>query len=106
MKKSRRSDENVKYWRSHIEAYRLSGLSQREYCRQNKISYWSFNPWKRRLELNNKKLQEVPSNVIESISLENKKIEIILGDRIKISIPPGFSEETLRDVLRILGVLQ
>ena len=106
MKKSRRSDENVKYWYSHLEAYRESGLSQREYCRRNKISYWSFNSWKRRLESNNKNLQEVPSNVVQSLSSVNNKIEIILGDRIKITIPPGFSEETLRDILHIIGVLQ
>jgi hypothetical protein len=90
----------------HIEAYRKSGLSQKEYCRQKGISYWSFNSWKRRLESGIHKAQEIPKEIIRSLSIEYKQIELILEDRMRISIPDRFSAETLRNVLNILGKIK
>jgi hypothetical protein len=104
MKKSRTAEENAKYWQTEVEAHRKSGLNQREYCRQKGISYWSFNPWKRKLERKSNKPQEISPFLISSLSQQNKQIELILEDRIKISIPDSFSEGTLRNILNILGV--
>jgi hypothetical protein len=104
MKSTRTAEEKAKYWETEVEAYRKSGLNQREYCRQKGISYWSFNPWKRKLENKDNKPQEIPPSLISSLSPQNKQIELILEDRIKISIPDNFSEGTLRNILNILGV--
>lgn len=37
-------------WRSHMESYEESGLSQLEYCRRSDISYSSFQYWRNRLK--------------------------------------------------------
>ena len=34
------------YWRGHCEAWRLSGLTQREYCGQNGVGLKSFGNWR------------------------------------------------------------
>ena len=104
MKRSRTKEENIRYWQSHVEAYRKSGLNQREYCRQQGISYWSFNPWKRKLESREQKVEEIPRDIVQSLLPTAKGIELILEGGIRISIPDGFSGETLRDLLNILGI--
>lgn len=103
MKKTSTTEENLKYWQTHVESYQRSGLSQREYCRQQGISYWSFNSWKRRLETKNTDLQEIPKEIVHSLSPAEEQIELIVEDRIKISIPDGFSEKTLKNILQVLG---
>jgi hypothetical protein len=107
MKKSRTLGENAKEWQTHVESYMKSGVSQREYCRQHGISYWSFNTWKRKIETgsNKLKLQEVSKDLVHSLSAE-KGIEFVLGDRIRITIPDNFSEETLKKILNILGIVR
>ena len=104
MKKSRTTEENVKYWKSHVEAYRNSGLSQKKYCEQEKISYWSMNHWKRKIDPERNRLLEIPLSLVDSLSKSNKEIELTLEDRIRISIPERFSEDTLKKILNILGV--
>lgn len=39
-----------KAWRAHIRAWKKSGLSGRDYCRQYKLSYYAFAYWKKKLE--------------------------------------------------------
>ena len=104
MSKFKKSSGRKNYWRSQIVAYYKSNLNQREYCRQNKISYWSFNSWKCKLESEENDLQEVPSEIVKSLSFQENNIEILLEKGIKISVPSGFSKGTLREVLHILGV--
>lgn len=36
-------------WRSHIEAWEATGLSQMGYCRANDLSYSQFIYWRRKL---------------------------------------------------------
>ena len=38
------------YWRGHSEAWKLSGLTQQEYCEQHHISLKSFGNWRAQLK--------------------------------------------------------
>src|SRR6185312_17083247 len=38
------------YWRGHSEAWTLSGLTQKEYCEQHKISLKNFGNWRAQLK--------------------------------------------------------
>lgn len=104
MKNARTAAENVRYWKSRVEEHRKSGLSQKEYCRQEGISYWSFSSWKRKVGTESDKLTGIPTSLVHSLSLRNKEtIELIPEYGIRISIPDGFSEETLKRILSLLG---
>lgn len=37
------STEKHHFWKSHVEAWKQSGLSQSKYCRKNDIGYDQFN---------------------------------------------------------------
>ncbi len=106
MKDSKSKARGRSYWETHVRAYRESGLSQKEYCRQNNISYWSFNPWKRRLDTAGKGFQEVSPEIVENLQVDKEKIEIIVSDSVKVSVPSQFSEESLIKVLRVLGAVR
>lgn len=43
-------DEIAGFWRGHSEAWKLSGLTQREYCDQQGISLKSFGNWRGQLK--------------------------------------------------------
>lgn len=102
MKSSSSTDKGRSFWQKHVKAHANSVLTQREYCRQNNISYWSFNPWKRRIENEGFEFHEISPKIIRNLASENKQIEIIVNDAIKISVPEGFSATTLRDILHVL----
>lgn len=38
------------FWSAHIQAYKQSGLSQNEYCRQNNLQAGQFRYWNKKLE--------------------------------------------------------
>lgn len=38
------------YWRGHSEAWKLSGLTQKEYCEQHNISLKNFGNWRAQLK--------------------------------------------------------
>src|SRR6185437_8200585 len=38
------------YWRGHSEAWKLSGLTQKEYCEQHNISPKNFGNWRAQLK--------------------------------------------------------
>ncbi len=102
MKNSSSTDKGRAYWQKHVKAQAGSGLTQREYCRQNTISYWSFNPWKRRIENESAQFHEISPAIVQGLPVGDKLIEITVNENIRISVPEGFSLATLRDILRVL----
>ena len=96
--------EKKRYWENHLKLFKKSGLTQRAYCRQKGISYWSFNHWKRQLEQ-----AAMPTKFIELKPAEKTNfcepsvIEIILANHIKVKVSEDFQAEKL---LRILNTIQ
>ena len=39
------------HWRRHVEAWRESGLSQADYCRQQGLNHKTFSVWTRRVQV-------------------------------------------------------
>ena len=104
MKNTRSSTKGRSFWRAHVKAQNASGLNQLEYCRQNNISYWSFNSWKRRIENEGTGFHEILPAVVAPIPCGSRQIEISVNETIRITIPDGFSSDTLRDILAVLDV--
>lgn len=104
MKTRKEQLDRHKYWENHVKSFRKSGLSQRDYCKRNNISYWSFNPWKRKIETSGiLEFQQIPAEIIQSQTSGDKNIQIIIHNRLRITIPHDFSENALRKILQIVG---
>ena len=98
-----RREDRKEYWKQHYDLFKNSGLTQREYCTKNDLRYWTFNQWKRRFDKadTNTSVQEIPVKYIPKTTLADR-IENIMEDQIKISIPDDFSSVTLQKIFSIL----
>ena len=102
-----KKEQKKNYWQNHYSAYISLGVTQREYCRQNDLCYWTFNSWKRKIETTEKSttIQKIPFTVLNK-EITQDQIEIILSDCIRLSIPNNFSPETLQRVVKTLEELK
>ena len=95
----------ARYWKSHIDMWLSSGLSQSEYCRQKELSRDRFAYWKTKLKKKNLPVEFVQvSNASQLKPGADLKLNIVPG--LQIEIPDGFSQVTLEKVLKTLKVLR
>lgn len=98
-----KKDSTRDYWHKHYDSFNKSGLTQRDYCRQEELGYWTFNSWKRRFDKSESDvtLQELPIKVSPTHSACSP-IEIILKNNLKLSIPDNFSKNSLKKIMSVL----
>ena len=105
-----RNLEKQRLWTSHIEAWKSSGLSQVEYCRQNDLSRVQFTYWKCKQDKKADPVTFVPVLGKALLSPEGSldhqvPIKLIIDNRYKIEVGEGFSPNTLSTLIRTLGGL-
>jgi hypothetical protein len=104
--RAEKSREKGEYWNSHIEAWKKSGLSQVDYCRENNLSRHRFTYWKCKGDKESEFLRFVPvlpKPILSPFSIANTApLKVIIGERYRIEIGDGFSPDTL---LRLMGTL-
>lgn len=105
MPKSRKetNDELSRFWRSHIDLWATSGLTQTEYCRRNEISRDRFTYWKRKFKRCNLPVEFVQLPM--PIHIHSTGLKLNLGQGFQIEIPDGFTSETLEQVLITLRAI-
>jgi hypothetical protein len=87
-------------WQRHIEQWLQSGLSQAAYCRERNLKIKSFTYFKSRLKKNLPvQFVQVP---VEPVQLPSF-LKLNIGSSFQIDIPDGFSQNTLTQVLQVLG---
>jgi hypothetical protein len=95
----------ARYWEKLLEQWRTTGLSQREYCRQNKIGLRTFKYWKSKIgsRCSNSALVEVPlQNLPVSLLRSCSRLCVVIDQHFRIEIEKGFDPEDLERVLRVL----
>lgn len=98
-----------KTWRAQISAWQRSGLSGKEFCRRQQLSYDAFTYWRRKVEavVTTQGLNLVPVPAVGVLAASSKPqerpgVKIDLGDRLKIEVYDGFSPATLTRVITTL----
>ena len=95
------------HWRRHVEAWRESGLSQADYCRQQGLNHKTFSVWTRRVHVDltldkNVPLGLLPVQVEPSASVASTQASMMLrlahGAQLELStdVPPRWLAELLR----------
>ena len=95
------------HWRRHVEAWRESGLSQADYCRQQGLNHKTFSVWTRRVQVNpsldkNTPLDLLPVQLEPSPSIASTQASMMLrlanGAQLELStaVPPRWLAELLR----------
>jgi transposase len=98
---------NQRHWSAHVKAFKKSGMSRAEYCRQHRLSYHAMSYWCRRFSRNkesNSNLVPVPFHYWQNQQVQpiRAPLRLILPDKMSIEIGDNFSEHTLTKLLSVL----
>jgi hypothetical protein len=88
-------------WEEIMEDWRVSGKTQRAYCREKSISYWTFRD---KLKTQNENGFVRITKVTSSLPIE--PISLLIDERVQITLNVGYSRDLLRAILSDLGVMR
>ena len=97
--------EREESWTRHIKDWERSGLTQIEYCRQNDLSKHRFIYWKSKRQIKKEPIKFVslyPGHTIKNPSLNDTGLKLIIGDKYRIEVGEGFSEDVLHRLMTAL----
>ena len=99
-----------KFWRNHLNNWRESGLSLKEYCRRHDLSYRRSLYWKKKYPT---RLPSV-ANVVE-IKVDHppapvrdtfrSSLSLVFRAGYRLEIEPGFDRGTLKEIIKTLEVM-
>ena len=97
-----------RFWKTHIRAWKKSGLSQNEYCRRNTLRTNQFCYWKKKLSGNNQDtIKFVPIAIERQKNAENNDPGdsglTISFDKISIKLNNDFNPSVLVKAIAALG---
>ncbi len=104
-----RCDEKKRFWQVHVRAWARSGLTQNEYCKQNKLKSSRFCYWKKKLRNHQESaVNFVPVPVhCNELQFHNSNkdsgLTLYLHHDICIKLNNNFSPATLSKVVATLG---
>ncbi len=97
------------FWARHIDGWRDSGVSQRDYCSRNGLVLSTFTLWKKRLSASRTPTREacVPVEIVPvrlQFPSEGTPIVVwLVTDRgYRLEVRDGFNQETLQKVVKAL----
>ena len=100
----KRNQEKAIFWKTHINQWGESCLSQREYCRQNDLRPNRFTYWK--IKFGKPNLPTELVQVPEQTHFCQAELRLNIGRELQVEIPDGFKKETLEQVLSVLKAVQ
>ena len=96
----RNRKEKQDFWKTHIESWQQSNLSQAEYCRRNNLSIKSFGYRKRRiLRSPEQSLSFVPVT-IQAEPVTTFSLQLVLLNGLKIEVTDDFNPVLLKKLIR------
>jgi hypothetical protein len=93
-----------KFWSEHVEAWRLSGLTQQTYCRRHRLTKGTLGYWSSRLRgsgATTTQLVEVGRTEVRPQG-PTTAIELAVGGRYLLRLWPGVHRGHLVEVLSAL----
>lgn len=90
------------YQKHHVINWKRSGLSMKQYCKEQKIFYWSFREWKITWDsIKSSGLVEVAVSLCSKPG-ENEPLEIILKNGLRIIVKENSGTCRLKEIISIL----
>lgn len=98
-------DQKKEYWSNHIRHFEMSGLSQKKYCEQKNISYWSFRTWYYKTPPEITETKFIKLTRPQQPKKTSSKITMSLCAKIRIEFDENIPEEFLRKIFKASEVL-
>jgi len=92
-------------WEEHLRTWRASGLTQKEFCEKNGLSYWSFKSWAGKLKPGTRKKRAaglVRINLTRETEAAGERIEIRCNERMRIFVDGATPPERLAVIISAL----
>ena len=100
------TSEKRDYYQNHLAACKASGLTQKDYCKQENLAYGTFKSWRSKLE----KACTQPPRFIEASPVEPEKsssnalvLQISLTNGARIGVCAQASDKMIGHVLALAG---
>lgn len=101
--------EKRQYWEKRIKFWQESGLTQKEFCRQNNLRDNQLTYWKKRfIKPETKPVTFIELQVagrVRSLDSRRSAIRLNIGDEYQVEVDPGFDADVLKQVVCLLGEL-
>ena len=96
------SKEKRKFWEDHIQAWRQSGLTQVEYCRENHLKNHQWWYWRRRFSTSpDTNVRFVPLR-FSSSKTSRSGISVVTPNGYRIEFDDGFDFSKLRQLITVV----
>jgi|BogFormECP03_OM3_1039632.scaffolds.fasta_scaffold00374_3 hypothetical protein len=97
-------------WRQIIDVQQTSGMTVARYCRERGITECSFYNWKKRLRVASpSRPKHLPTPAFVEVTpltpAKTDTIEILLHERRRLRVSPGFDRQLLLDLIHTLEAL-
>ncbi len=95
-------------WQGHVEAWRQSGLSQKDYCAGKGIALSTFTMWRRRLLATTGGSVVTGTECVDIVAIRQVPLTAppfileLRAGRYRVEIADGFQPDTLKSVLDML----
>jgi hypothetical protein len=95
---------NRQRWLERVQAWKQSGLSQKEFCEQHQLGLASFQRWRRIFMAKEPSKEAEPVTFLPVSVMEpsSSSLTLRVNDNLQIEIPPGFDPLTLKQVIQVL----
>lgn len=95
--------EKQRYWNQHLNRWRSDGSSQIEYCRQNNLSRFQFQYWKKRLQPSEKSPSFIEVRLSSVISKKSSHaLRLVVNDYYQIAVERDFDPVALKQLIGVL----
>ena len=98
--------ERRTFWQEHLAQWQHSGLTQVAYCRQQGVNLAQFRYWKKRLlppQAPSAAPGAVPGFISVQLASVRSTLAVVLNERLRVEVYPGFDSTTLRAVVQALS---
>lgn len=103
VRQKRRKTMPREFWMKHIKKCSESGLTQKEYCRQNGVGLKSMGYWKRKLKKESQEVSFVHLPIpFQPAPIRSEALRLICGDKYKIEVGNHFSADTLKRLIQTI----
>jgi len=101
-------DQKRQFWKTHIDSWQASRLSQTEYCRRHELKFHQFVYWRRKFTPKPSvpiSLVQVPVAAVARATgyfSQSAALRVALAPDVCIEVSPGFDPPTLQQVVTAL----
>src|SRR5512142_1062617 len=94
--------ERRSFWQDHLAQWQRSEMTQVAYCRQQGLHVAQFGYWKKRL-LPVRSPDAAPGFIAVQMTSAGATLAVVLNERLRVDVYPGFDPATLRAVVQALS---